>query len=257
MNESSTGPQDAQKPATPARFLNKPAYRFGLILILFLILGAMYFLKVWQVHEETKMNSQPAPIWAWGLCRRVDDISFWGVIALILACFSSRAAASASGRTPTVRMTRREYWLCLISSLAGICVYLKMVSNPKDPGVFFTNDTGTLWWIQRIEGTLMVSAIVIGHFFFILAIAANWRVKVLPVAARRHRVLGATGIFVAVFATFMVVTAIASFMTDFCTGCAGWPSTGPDKFLCFMYVAAVWWPLLILAPLTCWNLQYI
>lgn len=232
--------------------LNSKAGRYLPILGLFAVLVGLYLLKVWEVAVE----KNALDIWAWGLCRRVDDVSFWSTVALLLACFPAYFATMSGYHIPIYLVTPRILGLWLLSSALGIIAYLVIVCKVS-PGTFCTPYSGTIWWIQQIEGVLVLYSICVGHFFFVILLAANWKLSAAPVRQRRHRVGGVLKVFLVFFATFMAIAGCLDMMERFCGGQPGWPTTGPKKWDCLRYVLAIWWPLLILAPTAVWNLQYL
>ena len=236
------------------RVLNNDKVRYTLALSPVVVLVLMYLLKVWQLHASGVSTSQ---VWEFGLCRRVDDVSFWSVLALSFACFIAQWSTSSSKRAPQVTMTWGVFITWLISCCLGITAYLLIVCK-LNPGTFCSPATGTIGLIQHLEGVLMLYAVVLGHFFLLLVLVGQLRLRGVKSAdSRSYRVKGVAGIYVFFLAIFLTMSGLLGLMTSFCTGCKGWPSYGPSKWDIFKYIVAIWWPLLVLAPFALWNLQYL
>lgn len=142
-----------QLPVPPAYVLsrnplNNLLVRKVLVLSLLFVLAALLVLKIWQVGIQHSLEFQHAI--SCGICRRVDDVSWWSCVALFLAAICVYVGTSR----PPVMIGHRTVVAWVVSSTLGVAGYLYGVSRPSNPGTFWHPDGGVVWWIQRLEGVL-------------------------------------------------------------------------------------------------------
>ena len=234
-------------------FLNARDTRVALLLSLFGVLPLLYLLKVWQVSLEPGSHD----VWACGLCRRIDDVSFWTTVALLIACWAAHGGTRGTPATgPMVGINTLTLALLVVSTIVGALAYLYVVCK-LDPGTFCTKERGMIRYIQYFEGGLMLFEIAVGHLFVMLLMIGNWNLSALSGTQRKWRIGASVAVFGAFFGILMTVAHLAHLMSEFCEGCPGWGSVGPNRFDCIKFVFAVWWPLIPLGIQTVINLRYL
>jgi hypothetical protein len=221
-----------------------PSYRLALVVGVFVSLLLLLALKVWQVALE---QSSPDPLGC-GVCRRVDDVSFWSAVNLL--CLSIFATAGTS--KPTVILTQRMMQFTVASSTLGVLLYLTIIARGDNPGGFFHRSTGLIKAIQCTEGLIMIGLIIYGHWLLTLMTKALLDLQGRAAAVKRRRVVAGTLLLVTCGTLLGLLEPIRSAISTVCTACP--PSTAPQTLLVITYVIAIWWPLAIFLCVWLWAI---
>lgn len=191
-------------------------------------------LKAWQLDASLTC----------GLCRRLGDVSWWGIV---IATVSSGIVAAGTSRPP-VRSNRRARTAWVFSSGITVITYLLLTYFAKE--TFFHE---SLWshrtkWIQLIEGSMMVAWVFVGHFFLIqVTTALSTLSTFLPPAARKFRLYLPLWIYATIPAVLLTVFSLwDGVFTAICQQCAAWRSERPHADKVVLQVLVLWWPLLFL-----------
>ncbi|MCI0747286.1 MAG: hypothetical protein L0Y58_17920 [Verrucomicrobia subdivision 3 bacterium] len=225
-------------------YLDSLFSRVALVAVLLPGLLVLIVLKAWEV----KLEGSPFSL-TYGLCRRLGDVSWWGVILATVA--SGFALVGTWGLPIAVNPRLRLGWL--VTAGVSVGIYLVLVATQRGTFFLIASWSSMSKWLQVVEGCMMVGWILIGHFFLIQLINALWFIQDLPPDRRGPVLKLPAAIYASIPAILISVVTIWPVFDGMCESCPGWldPASGkrrehPDVLRVILQIIGLWWPLIVL-----------
>lgn len=221
---------------------------FGTLVLVWL---AHWFLKWLQVGIESSQSLDSVFWCSW--CRKLDDVSFWTIIAGLIAGFIGTLVAVIDRVSLRDSLCWRAAWLAVSLLASATYLYAVGLHNPNNLGTFFwrggsINTAHVVKLLQVAEGVTVVYFLFTVHFLHTLYLRAIWNDFDLKGPKSKGdwvRWMSVPGFYVLIYGFVQLVESRFTFFGELCRPCGFGNESYRNLPDIMVLCAAVWWPFLL------------
>jgi hypothetical protein len=221
---------------------------FGSLVLVWLT----HFLLKWlQVAAETSQSLSTTFWCSW--CRKLDDVSFWTIVAGLIAGFIGTLVAVMDRVTLRDSLRWQAIWIAM-SLLASVSyLYAVGLHNPMNLGTFFwrggsLSTAHVIKLLQVAEGVSVIYFLFVVHYLHTLYLRAVWNHFDLKGSRTRGdwvRWLSVPSFYALIYGFVRIVESRFSFFGKLCEPCGFGNDAYRNLADVMLLCAAVWWPFVL------------